>query len=93
MTGSLRMTPVMSATQTIDEVVREIVRGRASGVVADDELAGDLPLGDLGLDSIAMAEVLLDCQERFGVRTVDLLEGETLTLRRLVTYLERETRA
>jgi acyl carrier protein len=87
------MTPLMSATQTIDEIVRAIVRMRASGVVPDEEFPDDLPFGVLGLDSIAMAEVLLDCQQRFGVRTVDLLEGEPLTLRRLVTYVERETRA
>jgi acyl carrier protein len=87
------MTPLMSATQTIDEIVREIVRGRAAGIVPDHEFPDDLPFGVLGLDSIAMAEVLLDCQQRFGVRTVDLLEGEPLTLRGLVTHLERETRA
>jgi acyl carrier protein len=88
------MTGLMNATETIDEIVREILRGRASGLAVGEELPDDLLLGaeGLGLDSIALAELLLDCQQRFGVSVVALLEGEPLTLGRLVAYLERETR-
>jgi acyl carrier protein len=85
----------MSATETIASIVRDIVRTHASRAIAAEELSGDLTLGadGLGLDSIAIAEVLLDCQQRFGVGVTELLEGEPLTLRRLVAHLEQETAA
>lgn len=79
----------MSAVTTIDSIVQDIVRSRASRIVADGALPGDVVLGadGLGLDSIAIAEVLLECEHRFGVSTLALLEGEPLTLTRLVTHL------
>jgi acyl carrier protein len=89
------MRAVMSATQSIHTIVRDIVRVHAARGVAFDELSHDAPLGadGLGLDSIAIAEVLLDCQQRFGVSVMELLEQEPLTLRRLVQHLEQETPA
>jgi acyl carrier protein len=80
---------------TIDSIVRDIIRKRASRSVAGEELRADVTLGadGLGLDSIAIAEVLLDCQQRFGVNVTSLLEGEPLTVRRLIAHLERETAA
>jgi acyl carrier protein len=40
------------------------------------------------MDSIALVELLLDCEERFGIpRPVELLEGEPLTVGRLVTHV------
>jgi acyl carrier protein len=89
----------MSATVSIDIIVQDIVRARASRIGAGDELPGDVTLGaeGLGLDSIAIAEVLLDCEHRFGVSVISLLEGEPLTLTRLVAHLtatlEQETPA
>lgn len=89
----------MSATISIDSIVRSFVRARASRIAADGALPGDLALGadGLGLDSIAIAEVLLDCEHRFGVSVVSLLEDEPLTLTRLVAHLtgslEQETLA
>ena len=80
---------------TIDNAVLEIVRTRAARPLSLDEVSGDMTLGSdgLGLDSIAIAEVLLDCQQRFGVSVTVLLEGEPLTLRRLVAHLQQETPA
>ena len=80
---------------TIDNAVLEIVRARAARPLSIDESARDVTLGSdgLGLDSIAIAEVLLDCQRRFGVSVTGLLEGEPLTLRRLVAHLQQETPA
>ena len=77
---------------SIDSIVRDIVRARTSRT---DDLTADATLGSdgLGLDSISIAEVLLDCQQRFGVSVIALLEGEPLTLRRLVAHLEQETAA
>lgn len=89
----------MSATASIDIIVQDIVRARASRVGASDVLPFDVALGaeGLGLDSIAIAEVLLDCEQRFGVSAISLLEGEPLTLTRLVAHLtgslEQETPA
>jgi acyl carrier protein len=89
----------MSATASIDIIVQDIVRARASRIAMGDAVPGDVALGaeGLGLDSIAIAEVLLDCEHRFGVSVISLLEGEPLTVRRLVAHLtgplEQETPA
>jgi acyl carrier protein len=79
----------------VAETVLDIVRARASRTLAADDVSGDVALGSggLGLDSIAIAEVLLDCQERFGVNVTRLLEGEPLTMRLLVEHLQQETPA
>lgn len=89
----------MSATISIDNIVQDIVRARASRMTAGGAFSRDVPLGadGIGLDSIAIAEVLLDCEHRFGVSVIALLEGEPLTLTRLVAHLtgslEQETPA
>ncbi|HEX4497082.1 MAG TPA: phosphopantetheine-binding protein [Thermoanaerobaculia bacterium] len=75
----------------IDGEVRTLLRERspvaasgAHGVLADELRLGT---GGLGLDSIAMVELLLDCERRFGIQTADLLEGAPLTVGRLVAHL------
>lgn len=79
----------MNATESIEPIVREIVRARASGAVAAQEFPLDTTLGadGLGLDSIAIAEVLLDCQQRFGISVTSLIEGEPLTLGRILAHI------
>lgn len=83
----------MRAVSRIEALVREIVRKRAAH--APDLLTPDTTLGSggIGLDSISLAEVLLDCQQKFNVSVTSLLEGEPLTLRRLVAHLEEESAA
>lgn len=78
----------------IEETVRDLVRSRAPLARAHAELADDLRLGQggLGMDSIALVELLLDCEQRFGLRAgswraADLLEGPPLTVGRLVDHL------
>ena len=74
----------------VDEGVRELVRARAPRAVEHAELADGLPLGSggLGLDSIALVELLLDCERRFGApAAAELLAGEPLTVGRLVEHL------
>lgn len=85
----------MPLVLSIDTIVRDIVRARTSPAVPTEDLTADATLGSdgLGLDSISIAEVLLDCQQRFGVNVVALLEGEPLTLGKLVQHLEQETAA
>ena len=43
------------------------------------------------LDSIAIAEVLLQCEEQFGVDALALLQEQPLTLRCLARHVERAT--
>ncbi|MGZ5433992.1 MAG: hypothetical protein ACXW5U_26815 [Thermoanaerobaculia bacterium] len=71
------------------DVVRAIVQAHAPGTTLDEEL----PLGaeGLGLDSIAIAEVLLECEERFGASCGQLLESDGLTIARLVRHLGAAT--
>lgn len=80
---------------SIDTIVHDIVRTRTSRAIPNEELTPDAALGSdgLGLDSISIAEVLLDCQQRFGVSVTGLLECEPLTLRKLVEHLQQETAA
>lgn len=73
----------------IETTVRDLVRSRSPLARARAELPDDLRLGPggLGMDSIALAELLLDCEQRFGTGSpVDLLEGPPLTVGRLVAY-------
>jgi acyl carrier protein len=71
-----------------EAAVREILRKHG---VRTEHIDPATPLGGdgLGLDSIAIAEVLLDCEMRFGVNVADLLTGEAITFGKLVERLER----
>ena len=74
----------------IEDSVRDLLRSRAPLARGRADLPDDLPLGPggLGLDSIALVELLLDCEQRFGIpRPVELLEGEPLTVGRLVAHV------
>lgn len=72
--------------EAIEEAVRGLVRSRAPlarAHAADDDLR--LGAGGLGLDSIALVELLLVCERQFGIpRPVELLEGPPLTVGRLI---------
>jgi acyl carrier protein len=82
------MTPMTSPGRITVEV-EEIVRKRTARVWTGDPAEQHLPLGGdgLGLDSIALAEVLLECEEQFGISAMSLLNGETLTMARLVAHV------
>jgi acyl carrier protein len=80
----------------IAEAVSRLVRSRAPLAPDLAELPGDLRLGPggLGLDSIALVELLLECEQRFGIpRPVGLLEGEPLTIALLVDHVRTATEA
>jgi acyl carrier protein len=79
----------MRAETGIQEALRELLLARSP-------LAGNGPLpdhlrlgaGGLGLDSIALVELLLDCEARFGGHPTDLLlQDAPLTVGRLLAYL------
>jgi len=71
----------------VTEQVHLILKARNRGA----DLRPDLPLGagGLGLDSIALVEVLLECEDRFGVTmAAELLERPSLTVGLLVERIE-----
>jgi hypothetical protein len=91
---------VIDSEMTIQDAVRELLRGRAPHrLVSDrpadrsdnrsDDLPDDLRLGPggLGMDSIAVVELLLDCEQRFGLPPLGLLDGAPLTVGRLIAGL------
>ena len=74
---------------TVDEVidgVYAILNARNHGV----ELRSETPLGGggLGLDSIALVEILLQCEDRFGVEIAAQVLGQSpLTVGLLVQHI------
>jgi acyl carrier protein len=82
----------MKTDVDLAEELRELLRSRSALAVSG--AAGDLPddlrlgPGGLGLDSIAMVELLLDCERRFGLATVaELLAGPPLTVGHLLAHV------
>ena len=78
----------MSVEAEVEDAVLDLIRSR-SPLSESRELAGDLRLGagGLGLDSIALVELLLDCERRLGLANVaELLEGPPLTVGLLVAH-------
>ncbi len=76
----------------IEDAVRDLLRSRSPlgwsrelpAVLPDDLRLG---AGGLGLDSIALVELLLDCERRFGLAGVaELLAGPPLTVGLLVAH-------
>jgi acyl carrier protein len=78
----------MSVGAEIEDAVLDLIRSRAP-LAGTRDLGGDLRLGagGLGLDSIALVELLLDCERRLGlVNVAELLEGPPLTVGLLVAH-------
>jgi acyl carrier protein len=79
----------VEARATLDREVRDLLRERVPLARELDELPDALPLGagGLGLDSIALVELLLECEERFRLPpALSLLEGPPLTIGLLVAH-------
>lgn len=75
----------------VENEVRDLLRSRAPLARDRAGLPDDLPLGTggLGLDSISLVELLLECERRFGLRGVaGLLEGPPLTVGILIAHLK-----
>ena len=78
----------MRTETDIEAALGELLRAR-SPLAGEPPLPAGLALGagGLGLDSIAMVELLLDCEASFGGRSTDLLAGAPLTVGRLLAHL------
>ena len=81
------------AASTIDENVLDLLRARsplAQRLAPGSGLPADLPLGTggLGMDSIALVELLLEVEQRFAVSAAaELLAGPPLTVGLLLAHL------
>ena len=72
------------------EALHDLLRAHSPLAAGHDELPAQLPLGagGLGLDSIAVVELLLACERRFGVAPgTALLAGPPLTVGGLLAHL------
>lgn len=81
----------MPRPDEVTAMLIEVVQPRATRTLSPDDIVAEIALGGdgLGLDSIAIAEVLIQCQERFGVDMLPLLERSPLTLRLIAVHLSR----
>jgi acyl carrier protein len=79
----------MEARTTLDGEIRDLLRARIPLARELDELPDTLLLGagGLGLDSIALVELLLDYEERFHLPpSLPLLDGPPLTIGALADH-------
>jgi acyl carrier protein len=82
--------PTMTEDVSVERAVRDLLRSRSPLARGLSALPDALLLGPggLGLDSIALVELLLDCEERFGMSgAAELLLGPPLTLGRLIAQV------
>lgn len=64
-----------------DQNFEDLLRQRLAFLPADEELTADLPLGDYGLDSMGIVDLMVSLEDAYGVRFVD----ELLTLETFAT--------
>lgn len=78
----------MSERAATDQTVLGILGGMRPDCVSPAGMSDDTQLGSggLGLDSIEIAELLLACEERYGVAVGDLLDDAALTFGRVVRH-------
>jgi acyl carrier protein len=71
---------------SVRAAVLEVLRAHTAASAFDGMEIDDIALGEdgLGLDSIATAEVLLECEARFAKSFTALLNGEPITVGRLI---------
>jgi len=77
----------MMDDQRISTVVREFLHERFD--IAVDTIADDTSIGDLGLDSMMMLEVMLEMEDRLGIKLKDLTMPARPTLRDVIKLVER----
>ncbi len=75
--------------QEIADEVRALLLRHPESLCVDGHLPDDLSLGEdgLGLDSLAIVEVLVECEDRFGVAAAPLIEQGPIRVGGLVAHL------
>jgi acyl carrier protein len=75
--------------QEIAEEVRSLLLRHPESSRHDGHLPDDLSLGEdgLGLDSLAIVEVLVECEDRFGVEAAPLIEQGPVRVGALVAHI------
>lgn len=83
----------MTPPSPVTAIVSSLLEARTARAITTDDFAGEVALGadGLGLDSIAIAEVLLQCEEEFGIDALALLQEQPLTVRCLALHVEHAT--
>jgi acyl carrier protein len=83
----------MTVSSSTAANVRELLAPRVPRLLTAGDSADHEPLGGdgLGLDSIAIAEALLECERQFGVRLTDLLDGAPVTIARIAQRVEQDS--
>ena len=77
----------MASTEEIRSDLAEIVNDIA-GVSADDVQLDKSFVDDLGVDSLAMVEIIVGCEEKFGVTIPDEESKNLKTVGDAVAYIE-----
>ena len=77
----------MTDDQRISTVVKEFLHERFDITV--DTITEDTSISDLGLDSMMMLEVMLELEDRLGIKLKDLTMPAKPTLRDVVKLVER----
>lgn len=71
----------------IEEKLKEIIK--ESGSRADTEtLQKDVPLSDQGIDSLDMANILLNIEESFNLKIPDEDVIKLITIHSIIRYIE-----
>ncbi len=89
------MTPTLpDSAGELRQRVEALIRGRLPSTRATHRIPDELSLGaeGIGLDSIAMVELLIECETEFGITIPPgLLDPGSLTVGALVAVVTRQT--
>ncbi len=64
------------ADAALKEQLKQIISKATGGSVAADKIGDDVPLMDLGVDSMAGLEVVMELETQFGVPITDMEAGK-----------------
>ncbi len=64
------------ADAALKEQLKQIISKATGGSVAAEKIGEDVPLMDLGVDSMAALEVVMELETQFGVSITDMEAGK-----------------
>ena len=80
----------MASTEDIRSQLADIVNDLAGVAVEDVQLDKSF-VDDLGVDSLAMVEIIYECEDKFGVEIPDEDAKNLKTVGDAVAYIERSS--